>query len=89
MHNHEPRSLSGLASHYLGDLAYGANDGVITTFAVVACVSGASLPARIVLILGLRACLRRRRRCGGPDLTTNGPPAVKAEGPRRVLSALF
>ena len=52
MHDHELRSLSGLARHYLGDLVYGANDGIITTFAVVAGVSGASLPARTVLILG-------------------------------------
>ena len=52
MHDHEPRSLSGLARHYLGDLVYGANDGIITTFAVVAGVSGASLPMRTVLILG-------------------------------------
>ena len=52
MRDHEPRSLGGLARHYLGDLVYGANDGIITTFAVVAGVSGASLPARTVLILG-------------------------------------
>ena len=52
MHDHEPRSLGGLARHYLGDLVYGANDGIITTFAVVAGVSGASLSARTVLILG-------------------------------------
>jgi VIT1/CCC1 family predicted Fe2+/Mn2+ transporter len=52
MHDHEPQSLSGLARHYLGDLVYGANDGIITTFAVVAAVSGASLSARTVLILG-------------------------------------
>lgn len=31
---------------------YGANDGIITTFAVVAGVAGASLPVNIVLILG-------------------------------------
>ena len=52
LHDHEPRSLHGLARHYLGDLVYGANDGIITTFAVVAGVSGASLPARTILILG-------------------------------------
>ncbi len=52
MHDHEPRTLTGLARHYLGDLGYGANDGIITTFAVVAGVSGASLPVRTVLILG-------------------------------------
>ena len=52
MRDHEPRSVHGLARHYLGDLVYGANDGIITTFAVVAGVSGASLPARTILILG-------------------------------------
>ncbi len=37
---------------YVGDLVYGANDGIITTFAVVAGVSGASLEPVIILILG-------------------------------------
>lgn len=32
---------------------YGANDGIITTFAVVAGVAGANLPANIVIILGI------------------------------------
>jgi VIT1/CCC1 family predicted Fe2+/Mn2+ transporter len=39
--------------HYLGDLVYGANDGIITTFAVVAGVAGANLSPHIVLILGI------------------------------------
>jgi len=52
LQDHEPQSLHGLARHYLGDLVYGANDGIITTFAVVAGVAGASLPARTILILG-------------------------------------
>ncbi len=39
-------------SEYIGDLVYGANDGIITTFAVVAGVSGASLSPGIVIILG-------------------------------------
>ena len=46
-------SFGAAARHYLGDLVYGANDGLITTFAVVAGVAGASLPQSIVLILGL------------------------------------
>ena len=50
--NHEPRDLRSLIQHYLKDLIYGANDGIITTFAVVSGVAGASLDARIVLILG-------------------------------------
>ena len=59
MHDHEPRSLSGLARHYLGDLVYGANDGIITTFCrrLRAC-PGPRIPARTVLDSGLRQALR-------------------------------
>ena len=52
MRDHEPHGARALTQHYLKDLVYGANDGVITTFAVVAGVAGAQLDARIVLILG-------------------------------------
>src|SRR5215213_9619245 len=48
----EPVGARDIAQHYLRDLVYGANDGIITTFAVVSGVAGASLPARTVLILG-------------------------------------
>ncbi|MBI2405583.1 VIT1/CCC1 transporter family protein [Candidatus Microgenomates bacterium] len=41
------------AGRYIGDLVYGANDGIITTFAVVAGAAGAALPASVVVILGL------------------------------------
>ncbi len=37
---------------FLPELIYGANDGVVTTLAVVAGVVGADLSARIILILG-------------------------------------
>ncbi len=37
---------------YVRDFVYGANDGIITTFAVVAGVAGADLSANIVMILG-------------------------------------
>ena len=38
--------------NYIGDIVYGANDGIITTFAVVAGVAGAALSLKVVLILG-------------------------------------
>ncbi|OGZ46120.1 MAG: hypothetical protein A3C84_05220 [Candidatus Ryanbacteria bacterium RIFCSPHIGHO2_02_FULL_48_12] len=38
---------------YLKDVVYGANDGIITTFAVVAGVAGADLSSYIVFLLGL------------------------------------
>jgi vacuolar iron transporter family protein len=48
----EPDGLRAAAQHYLRDLVYGANDGIITTFAVVAGVTGGSLSERAVLIVG-------------------------------------
>ncbi len=44
--------MPAAARHYLPDLVYGANDGIITTFAVVCGVVGANLSVRIILILG-------------------------------------
>lgn len=51
--NHEPRFGGELVRHYLRDLVYGANDGIITTFAVISGVAGAELSARTSLILGV------------------------------------
>jgi VIT1/CCC1 family predicted Fe2+/Mn2+ transporter len=44
--------LPATIRHYFPDLVYGANDGIITTFAVVSGVVGADLSERIILILG-------------------------------------
>jgi vacuolar iron transporter family protein len=41
-----------LIRKYLPDLIYGANDGIVTTLAVISGVVGASLSSRIILILG-------------------------------------
>ncbi len=49
----EPRSFLGVARHYIRDLVYGASDGVITTFAVVAGVTGGTLSPVAVLVLGV------------------------------------
>ena len=46
----EPVGALETARHYVRELVYGANDGIITTFAVVAGVSGGGLPLRVVLI---------------------------------------
>jgi vacuolar iron transporter family protein len=46
------RRLGSVATHYLPDLVYGANDGIITTFAVVSGVVGASLANTVIVILG-------------------------------------
>jgi VIT1/CCC1 family predicted Fe2+/Mn2+ transporter len=48
----EPDGLVQIARHYIRDVVYGANDGIITTFAVVAGVTGGALSPRAVLIVG-------------------------------------
>ena len=50
---HEPSGFTPLVQHYMKDLVYGANDGIITTFAIVAGVSGASLGTQVAIILGV------------------------------------
>ncbi len=49
----DPQGLYQTAQHYVGDLVYGANDGILTTFAVVAGVTGGSLSSQTVIIVGL------------------------------------
>ena len=46
----EPVGALDTARHYIRELVYGANDGIITTFAVVAGVAGGGLPLSAVLI---------------------------------------
>ncbi|PIR83975.1 hypothetical protein COU18_01025 [Candidatus Kaiserbacteria bacterium CG10_big_fil_rev_8_21_14_0_10_51_14] len=42
-----------ILEHYIGDIVYGANDGIITTFAVIAGAAGAGLSSSIVIVLGI------------------------------------
>ena len=46
------RGLRGLVGAYLPELVYGANDGIVTTLAVIAGVVGAELSTQVILILG-------------------------------------
>jgi VIT1/CCC1 family predicted Fe2+/Mn2+ transporter len=48
----EPTDALQIARHYIRELIYGANDGIITTFAVVAGVAGGGLSLQVVLIIG-------------------------------------
>jgi len=49
----EPSHPAAFVRHYMRDLIYGANDGIITTFAVVAGVAGGALSANAVLVIGV------------------------------------
>ncbi len=44
--------VRALVRKYLPDLIYGANDGVVTTLAVISGVVGASLSTTVILVLG-------------------------------------
>ena len=48
----EPSGAAAMARHYIRDLVYGANDGIITTFAVVSGVAGGQLSQLAVLVVG-------------------------------------
>ena len=51
-HIHGERRFLDRVSEYLGEFVYGAIDGAVTTFAVVAGSAGAGLESSIVIILG-------------------------------------
>lgn len=46
-------SLRRKVAHQIGNLVYGANDGIITTFAVIAGASGAGFPSAVIIVLGI------------------------------------
>jgi VIT1/CCC1 family predicted Fe2+/Mn2+ transporter len=56
---HDP-STSGpgdVIRHYLGDIVYGALDGLVTTFAIVSAAVGAGRSAAVVIILGVASLI--------------------------------
>ena len=77
----EPTGLLDIVRHYLGDLVYGANDGIITTFAVVAGVTGGSLSSRTVMIVGMANLLADGLSMGvGNYLSIRSTEGVRAAG---------
>lgn len=47
------KTMRDRVGYYISEIIYGANDGIITTFAVVAGSAGAGLDSRVILILGI------------------------------------
>jgi VIT1/CCC1 family predicted Fe2+/Mn2+ transporter len=84
---------------YIAEVVYGANDGIVTTFAVVAGVAGAALSPRIVLILGVANLfadgfsmgmsnfLSRRSELDYLEVSGNGGAVVRS--PARTALATF
>lgn len=59
---------------FIQDVVYGGNDGIVTTFAVVAGTVGADLPHYIVIILGLANLL-----ADGTSMATGAYLSLKSE----------
>ena len=59
---------------FIQDVVYGGNDGIVTTFAVVAGTMGADLPRYIVIILGLANLL-----ADGISMATGAYLSLKSE----------
>jgi VIT1/CCC1 family predicted Fe2+/Mn2+ transporter len=69
------------APSYLRDFVYGAIDGIVTTFAVVAGVAGADLDATVVIILGCANLL-----ADGFSMAVSNYLGSRAESQRRRLA---
>jgi vacuolar iron transporter family protein len=83
-----PAGLAELARHYLRDLIYGANDGIVTTFAVVTGVTGAALGRRTILILGIANLLADGFSMGASNyLSIRSDEAVREVRGEPVLEA--
>jgi len=76
-----------LARRYLPDLVFGANDGIITTFAVVSGVVGASLSNRVILIRGFANLLADGVSMGASNYLARRSEGEAAEDPARRLVA--
>ena len=77
----EPRGVLPTAQHYVREIVYGANDGLITTFAVVAGVAGGGLSASVVLICGVANLLADGLSMGvGSYLSIRSHESVLAAG---------
>ena len=61
-------------SEFIHDIVYGGNDGIVTTFAVVAGTAGADLPRYVVIILGLANLL-----ADGSSMATGAYLSLRAE----------
>lgn len=84
-----------LVRTYLADLVYGANDGIITTFAIVAGVTGAALSSTVVLILGFASLFADGFSMASSDYLAERTPgrnrgqAAKGEAARHGLATFI
>lgn len=68
-----------LLRRYIKDVVYGANDGIITTFAVVSSVEGAKLGTTAILVVGFASLF-----ADGFSMASSDFLASKAEAARKL-----
>ena len=71
---------------YIGDFVYGANDGIVTTFAVVAGAAGALLSPGVILILGFANLLADGFSMGASNFLAIRTEREMAKQPREVIT---
>lgn len=64
----------GFIAEFIQDIVYGGNDGIVTTFAVVAGGTGANLPAGIIIIMGVSNLI-----ADGTSMATGAYLSIKSE----------
>ncbi len=69
--------------HYIRDIIYGANDGIITTFAIMAGVVGANLSPSIIVIMGFANLF-----ADGFSMAISNYQAIESEGDARGSRAV-
>jgi VIT1/CCC1 family predicted Fe2+/Mn2+ transporter len=81
---------------YVKELVYGANDGIVTTFAVVSGVVGGGLSARVVVVVGLASLFADGFSMAASDYLSNkteqaakGGSDRAADRPLRGAAATF
>lgn len=88
-HDHSPETIAHRLSHPRGrgairDFVYGAIDGTVTTFSIVAGVTGADLTVSVILILGVSNVIS-----DGFSMASGNFLATKAELDERELLSKF
>jgi VIT1/CCC1 family predicted Fe2+/Mn2+ transporter len=78
--------IRNLIRKYLPDLIYGANDGIVTTLAVVSGVVGASLSTRVILILGFANLLADGISMGASNVLSRRSDTTTERLPTLVLA---
>ena len=73
---------------YIGAFVYGANDGIVTTFAVVAGAAGALLPPGVIVILGFANLFADGFSMGASNFLAIRSERELAKQPREIVASL-